>query len=403
MSQLVQRESIQSVDLVERREGEEITTFSPREIQILNSEFKNKVEVIFTGTGVILKATEHVGAIILPNHVVRIKPKISGANIMSMIIYALRLPEIGPGDLPALEHADFYYIIIRFLLSYLDDLLRIGLYKGYIVKSENLGYVKGKISFKQHIMYNQGRNDKIFCSFSEITVDTLENRIIKFTLSHLLRYVFVDNLTRLEILNFYKKLYMVTDLKSITRIIFGSITYTPLNDHYRTVLSLCELILTDASLDIENEGQRSSRSFLINMDTLFEEFVAGLLTKKFGESNVSIQKKEYLDTNNQFLEYIDIVLKSDNTSIILDTKYKFLGQTLPSVEDVRQVFCYSRISKTKKCALIYASNESIPTEQYDLMDDVTLFRLHLNMMTDLTGFNQNCTELYEQINNIIKA
>jgi hypothetical protein len=92
-----------------------------------SSEFKGKVEVIFTLTGMKLKATEHVGTIILPNHIVRIKPKISDANFMSMIIYALRLPEIGLGSLPALAHLAFYHIIIRFLINYLEDLLRRGL------------------------------------------------------------------------------------------------------------------------------------------------------------------------------------------------------------------------------------------------------------------------------------
>jgi 5-methylcytosine-specific restriction endonuclease McrBC regulatory subunit McrC len=402
MNQLEQKELI---SLREYSEGAEVTSkFSSQELEILASEFKGKVEVIFTLKGIKLKATEHVGTIILPNHIISIRPKISDANFMSMIIFALRLPEIGLGTLPALANLDFYHIIIRFLINYLDGLLRRGVYKGYITKSENVNYVKGKIAFKHHLLHNQGRNDKIFCSFSEITADTLENRIIKFTLFYLLQFIIIDNITRLEILRIYKKFHMVGDLKSVSRNIFGSIIYTPLNEHYRTILSLCELILRDSSLDIEERGQMSSLSFLVNMDTLFQEFIAGILITKFGEGKIDLQKTRYFDTHKELSEISDIELSSGKTSIILDIKYKDTDETIPPAEHVRQVFCYSRITGSKKCVLVYASNKHVITKKYYLPDDICLFQLHFKLpSSSKEEFDQNCFDFMNEIDDILKA
>ena len=299
------------VQLDENSLGNECTVpFSTEELKIITSEFKGKVEVIYTSSGMKLKASKYVGTIILPKHVVNIKPKISNANFMSMIIYALRLPEIGLESLPASEYPDFYNIIIRFLINYLDNLIRQGLYKGYITKTENLSYVRGKIAFKEHLLYNLNRSDKIFCSFSEISVDTLENRIIKFTLFYLTQYSQIDNKTRLEIISYYKRFHMVRELKSVSSIMFRSIIYTPLNDHYRIILNLCELILKDSSLDVEKIGEKNSLSFLINMESLFQDFIARLLIMYFGERNIILQNTEYFDMNKELKETSDILLRS---------------------------------------------------------------------------------------------
>lgn len=106
--------------------------------------------------------------------------------------------------------------------------------------------------------------------------------------------------------------------------------------------------------------------------------------------------------NKELMETSDILLRSGKKAIILDTKYKDIGQTIPPAEHVRQVFCYSRISNAKKCILIYASNKEIPTKQYNLPDNVCLFRSHFNMKgSSKEDFDINCSKFIDEINNII--
>jgi hypothetical protein len=77
MSQLEQKEL---VSIYEHTEGHEVNVpISAEELEIITSKLEGKISVIFTLSGIKLKATEYVGTIILPNHIIHIKPKISDA------------------------------------------------------------------------------------------------------------------------------------------------------------------------------------------------------------------------------------------------------------------------------------------------------------------------------------
>jgi 5-methylcytosine-specific restriction endonuclease McrBC regulatory subunit McrC len=214
----------------------------------------------------------------------------------------------------------------------------------------------------------------------------------------------MDSSTRIEISEFYKNLSSVSNLHSNICGIFEHIIYTPLNDHYRKILSLCELILRDSSLDIENSGRKNSLEFLVNMNTLFQEFVARVLTGEFGEINIELQRARYFDKDGELTEISDIQLYSGESSIILDTKYKHIGERVPPAEDVRQVFCYSRITNSKKCVLIYATKEHVTTKQYNLPDGVCLSQLHFNLSgSSKDEFDGNCSDFVNEINRILKC
>jgi 5-methylcytosine-specific restriction enzyme subunit McrC len=175
---------------------------------------------------------------------------------------------------------------------------------------ENINVVRGKILFKEHILTNLNRPDKVFCCFSELTPNIVENQIIKFTLFHLSRCTFIDNTLNSRLLTLYKKLDNV-ELKPQAANTFHYITYTPLNKHYQPVINLCELLLRDSSMDMETVGQKSSLSYLINMDKLFEDFVGNLLKEKFGKNNVKLQGKAYPEISNKSYAlhvYLDILL-----------------------------------------------------------------------------------------------
>jgi hypothetical protein len=120
MSEPSQREIINVLEYEESSE----TIFTETELQILRTEFRGRIEVAPTFTGYhIIKAQEYVGTVVLPDHIIRIKPKISNANFVYMIKYALRLPEIKPEDFPTLVYEDFYHILILFLLHHIDAIL----------------------------------------------------------------------------------------------------------------------------------------------------------------------------------------------------------------------------------------------------------------------------------------
>ena len=87
----------------------------------------------------------------------------------------------------------------------------------------------------------------------------------------------------------------------------------------------------------------------------------------------------------------------------MDTKYKDIRQADPPAEHVRQVFCYSRITNSKKCVLIYASDKHVMTKKYYLPDGVCLFRLYFKLSSSSKeDFDQNGSDFIEEINNVLR-
>lgn len=284
-----------------------------------------------------------------------------------------------------------------------ESLIKRGLYNNYVDVHENINVVRGKILFKEHIVNNLNRPDKVFCGFSELTPDILENQIIKFTLFHLSRCTFIDNTLNSRLLTLYKKLDNV-ELKLPTANTFHSITYTPLNMHYKRVINLCELLLRDSSIDIETIGQKSSLSYLVNMDKFFEKFVGNFLEDKLGKQNVKLQRKAYPEIGNKnnvaLYVYLDIQLFHNNSPImILDTKYKDYKDK-PEEEEIAQMVLYSNSTGIKQCVLVYPGI-SKPMQPYYLKENIIL-----HILIDLSGINakefqRNCSRFVNDITMIM--
>lgn len=366
--------------------------FSIEEIEIIEKEFSTYIQIISTYKDEqIIQANEYVGYIILPNHIISISPKIPQISFINMLRYATGLVKIIPDYFEFVEEINYYDIIVLFFLNELDKILHQGLNSGYKVYEDNLTCVKGKILFKEHLSNNYNRNDKIFCSYSELTTDIIENRIIKYTLYYLSQGYFLgDSTIDSKILNYYNRLDQI-NLISISAEDFKLIEYTPLNEHYRAILSLCEILLKDTSFDEEIiGGKKTAISFLVDMNTLFEKFVSNLLnerlTKKSKKIIIEEQKSDYADiTNTKIRIFLDILISYDNYPVlILDTKYKeFKGI---DTDYVAQMVLYSNSTGVKNCSLVYAGGN---------IKDVYHYSLHHDIRLDILSFDIRATNKYE--------
>jgi hypothetical protein len=110
------------IKIEEYKESAEVEiAFDTEELNIIQNEFKNKIEVIFKSNHQqTVKAKQHVGYVILPNHIINIEPKIKGINFINMIRYALDLLGIKEQDLPATENRNFYDILVSFFYIWLN-------------------------------------------------------------------------------------------------------------------------------------------------------------------------------------------------------------------------------------------------------------------------------------------
>ena len=384
--------------------------FTDEEINIIENEFYSKLEIIFKPHGnFIIKTQQYVGYIILPNHIISIVPKIPKISFINMVKYALQLPELKPEEFEISEGNNYYDILVLFFFQQLEKLIQRGLNTGYTISEENLTKVKGKILFKENLSINFKRPDKIFCSFSETSQDILENQIIKYIIYHLSQCYFIDESINAKLINYYNLLDSIS-LIPISRDTFSTIEYTPLNEHYRTIIILCELFLKDSSIDEEKMGEKTAISFLIDMNRLFEKFVVNILKETLPQIDhkyeIQEQKKEYADIQKQLELKLDILINyNNNPSIILDTKYMEF-ESKPNSSHLAQMNLYSDVKKVKNCGLIFPGTNSNKIYQLDKIGlnlHILFFDIkadtHYEFKNKCNLFINSLTDIFNSFNN----
>jgi 5-methylcytosine-specific restriction enzyme subunit McrC len=384
---------------VEEYETKEISSHLPftlEEEKILEDDFNDKICLTYkSGNRCFIESQQYVGFIILPGHKISIRPKIKGINFINMVRYALNLPELNIAEINLKEIHNYFHILVLFILQEIDMLFQKGLNSGYTQSDDNLTTVKGKILFKEHINSNYHRPDRIYCSFSELSVDILENRIIKYCLYFLCQCYFNDKFIDSKLLSYYKKLDYVS-LTPISLDNFKSIQYTPLNTHYKNILTLCEIVLKDSSIDAENIGERTVKSFLINMNELFEKFVINVLKSNEDKYQIKPQEEVFVDIDEKLIKRRPDIVIYDQIGtplLILDTKYKKLDK-LPDEKDFDQVTGYSTFMGVKNVGLVYAYNKSAYLQHnmpIKLKHDINLHLLLFDLSTEnLIDFEERC-------------
>jgi len=121
---------------------------------------------------------------------------------------------------------------------------------------------------------------------------------------------------------------VVTD-KFISKQDFRRISYNRQNNHYLKIHELCQLILYSSGIvDFYSEQKHLVNSFFIDMNVIFEKFVANLFNEVFSDKyRVHEQKTEKVwsidDVRKKSIR-TDILLKNRRTgeNIVIDTKYK---------------------------------------------------------------------------------
>ena len=230
--------------------------------------------------------------------------------------------------------------------------------------------------------------------------DILENRILKYTLFYLSHCYFAQESINAQLLRFYKRLDEVS-LVPIATEDFMLVEFTPLNQHYRTILRLCELLLRDSALD-ESIGERTGFSFLIDMNRLFEEFIGNLLTENLQTYEVELQKIEYPERTKKLKIKMDIVISLNRLPLfIIDTKYQdFSGRA--KVDHLGQLSLYSNTIHVKNCALVYVGKSKVPP--YDLEENVRIYVVNFDLKAQNEGeFKQKCELITNEISGILIA
>jgi 5-methylcytosine-specific restriction enzyme subunit McrC len=297
-----------------------------------------------------------------------LEPKVPILNLFRMLEYAY-----GLSNIRFLEGAVGYHsiddVFERLALILARGVLsrsRIGLYRAYVKRSADLSHVRERLDLTR--LTRRPWVVRPHCHFHDHTEDLEENQILAWTLRVIARSIVRREEVRLHIRRASRALHGSVSLSPFASSDCAGRTYNRLNQDYETLHALCRFFLdmTGPTLD---EGDRESLPFLLDMSTVFEQFVAEWLRTHISDRYTVRAKETYLPQGESPRRFeLDTVLyrrdaatSEERPFAILDMKYK--RPERPSNADIFQVVTYAVAKECDQAFLVYPAEL---TERLDI-------------------------------------
>jgi 5-methylcytosine-specific restriction enzyme subunit McrC len=220
--------------------------------------------------------------------------------------------------------SDFFEVLIYLFSKYTRELLNSSIYQQYEEVNRELSFIKGRLNTNEYINQNlsTGKWHKLNCTYDAFVFDNEFNRIIKYVTTLLFNVTGnQDNKKNLREILFI--LDEVSDERA-TAEQCSRISFNPMFGKFETVRDYCQLFLTNCvSFDYKNDLKLFA--FLLPMEYVFEDFIFGFIDKELEELTAKAQRSDtYLDEDKTFNLKPDLWLKTEEKSLIADTKYKIV-------------------------------------------------------------------------------
>jgi 5-methylcytosine-specific restriction enzyme subunit McrC len=293
-----------------------------------------------------------VGAVRIGNLDIVVQPKAPFSSLLFMLAYA-KDQGFTPTEFDGSCDDDLWPAVGETLVRLTERALERGVLRGYVTREDRLPVVRGRIRISDQLTRHHSSPVPLEVRYSDFSIDTPENRILRAALRRMgsvarLPSGIVRNLRHLE-----------GRLNGAARLTPGAPrpTWSPnrLNERYVPALHLAELILDFIGLTTA-DGDQPMASFVVNMATVFEDFVEVALREALATMSTGLTRRHYsthLTWDNRFPIYPDVVhLVNGNARAVYDAKYKL--QEI--VADLYQMHAYCTVLKLDKGHLVYAGS-----------------------------------------------
>ena len=211
-----------------------------------------------------------------------------------------------------------------------NELLRKGLLKSYVVHTENISSLRGKLLLQRQMINDATHNPYFFCEYDELEYDNIDNRIILQALISCERQTRNPDI-KTKALRLIQQFSSVVSDEKIRKFDVDRAmnSYTRQNAHYEKIHKICKLVWEHSGISDFFHGNYSLiQPIFVDMNEKFEDFVQNLFLNHHGQGeHVHTQKTKPgwdIDTGGTRGIRPDIVLKDvkRKKSKIIDVKYK---------------------------------------------------------------------------------
>jgi 5-methylcytosine-specific restriction enzyme subunit McrC len=248
-------------------------------------------------------------------------------NIYYLLCYAWnKLEERDIVDVKGIDSTQLCDLFAKVLIGGTSRLLKMGLDRGYVWKSEETAGIKGKIDFGYSLKRNLFKKAKAQCQFDELSYNILHNQILKSTLHRLAEVDQLNSELKEQLYDLLRRLHEIDEIP-LSKSVFRKIQLHRNNSFYEFLLKICELVI-DNLLPSEEKGHSKFLDFVREekqMGALFEEFVRNFYKLEQNTYHVYREdiKWDISAGDADFLPKMqtDISLESEKRKIVIDTKY----------------------------------------------------------------------------------
>lgn len=331
-------------------------------------------------------------------------------NIYYMLAYAFQvLQEQGYKSCGTENFENTADLLSAILAQGVATQIKRGLERTYIEETEPLSCLRGKISITESIKQQALRKQRLICTYDEFSLDSYMNRILKTTMTLLLRYdIPKARKKKLQKLLLYFKKVSTLDVYSIN----WNFRFNRNNQTYQMLMSICHLVIKGL-LQTSADGSVKLMQFLDEqrMCRLYEKFILEYYKKHYPQIKTSASQIGWaLDDGVGIMLPImqsDIMLAYGDRTLIIDAKYydhttqKQYNVNTPHSNNLYQIFTYV---KNKAAAggevsgmLLYARTEE------EIQPDHTYMMSGNRISVKTLDLNCDFGEIARQLNSIADA
>jgi 5-methylcytosine-specific restriction enzyme subunit McrC len=307
--------------------------------------------------GLRVSAKSWVGMVRFQGFELQVVPKLVGDNLalVELIDFARGLDALH--RYPSVRQFKgsgtcLFDLIALLLVESCERLLRGGLLSDYCELEDDLPVVRGRILMEKQVLKRFGRIDRLECRHDEYLTDIVENRLLLAALSVCAGRVGHPGVS-LRVRRLLAVFSEACDLINLDlRLVRSLLSYDRKNEHYRGPHEMAWLVLDGLGIeDIYTKGPQQCFAFLLDMNRLFEDFIARWLKQSLPQQyRIRPQHRDRsilwsVELSRPYASVIPDLLieRVDHPGRFLpvDAKYKLYDQRSIGTGDIYQTFLYA--------------------------------------------------------------
>ncbi len=308
-----------------------------------------------------LETKQVCGIIATPGITLEILPKLHGedgalrATLVRMLAVAFDVP-LSEGQIAGMgaQDDDLLEAFINLYVTRLAQQTQAGLTRAYISEEDVLPKLRGSLDVRQQVARRAVDPSRLHCRFSEFSENTPLNRVLKTSLSHIASFVSSASLRR-RIVSLTERFAEIPGSRDP---LTERIVWTRMNERFRHAYTLARMFL-EAEWQNTTSGHVGGVALLFPMNLLFERYVARWLQRVLPAGSVLLQRRRHALLQHGAYPLIpDIVIETHDGPLIIDTKWKDIGdqsETDPDVSqaDLYQLASYGTVYGARRVILLY--------------------------------------------------